>query len=204
MLTPQDDFDRSSPVQVVEFARAGNCYAFTVLVRHFELEIHGYLAGLVGNVQEADDLTQETMLKVWQKLPTLQDVAHFKPWLYRIARNLAYDYLRRQRKRPTTSLQSLQDLQRDDLGPIVPDFSERVEEAELLHLALKELPQKYRDCLLLQSIGEFSQQEVADLLGISKGSVSVYASKARRQLRNVLQRLGVGLGRQEKGEPSHE
>ncbi|HJT56319.1 MAG TPA: RNA polymerase sigma factor [Ktedonobacteraceae bacterium] len=204
MLTSQDDFDRSSPTQVIEHAQAGNCYAFNVLVRHFEPEIHGYIAGLVGSSEEAYDLTQETMLRVWQKLPTLQDVLRFKPWLYSIARNRAYDYLRRQQRHPTTSLQSLQELQADKPGLIVSDFSGRVEEAELLQQALKELPPKLRDCLLLQSIGKFSQQEIADLLNMSKGSVAVYVSKARKQLRETLQRLGAALGRQEEGGPSDE
>ncbi len=107
MSPTQDDFIDGSNVRTVELAQAGDGEAFTSLVRHFEGGIYGYLAGLVGNDEEAHDLTQDTMLRAWQKLPTLQDVSRFKPWLYSIARNLTYDHLRqRQRRKKRASWQS--------------------------------------------------------------------------------------------------
>ncbi len=87
----------------------------------------------------------------------------------------------------------------NDEAITAPDSQERLEDAELLKQALTELPRKYRECLLLQVVGELPQQEIASLVGISKGSVSVYINKARKQLRETLQRFGVELSRQEKG-----
>ncbi len=205
MLPPQDKFIDGSHVRTVELAQAGDSEAFTVLIRSHEGEIYGYLVGMVGNDEEARDLMQETVIKIWQKLPTLQDLSLFRPWAYAIARNQAYDHLRqRQRHSKKASSQSWEDLKVNDEIVDTSDFEGNMEGAEFLKQALAEVPQKYRNCFLLQVVGGFSQQEVADQVGISKASVSVYVSKARRQLRERLQYLGVGLGREEKGDQPDE
>src|SRR2546421_666171 len=80
-------------VGLVELARAGDQEAFATLYDDCKFDIYIYLAGLVGTV-DASDLMQDTFIKAYNKLSTLQDLSKFASWLYRIARNCAYDYIR--------------------------------------------------------------------------------------------------------------
>jgi RNA polymerase sigma-70 factor (ECF subfamily) len=200
MLTPENDFTAMTHARTVELAKTGNNEAFDRLDSQHRNEIYGYLVGLVGNEAEAQDLTQETLAKAWKKLPTLRNVTQFRTWLYTIARNTAYDHLRQRRDRLKVAWQSWESLDADDLASQLPDPQEYMVEVEFLKLALAEIPEKYRDCLLLQIVGGFSQREVAEIVGITKESVSTYISTARKLLREIYQRLGEEFNEEEKGE----
>jgi RNA polymerase sigma-70 factor (ECF subfamily) len=202
MLQPEDDFTATSHARIVERAKAGDDDAFNILAQHYCGPICGYLAGLVGDEEEAYDLTQETMLKAWQKLSTLHDVMQFKQWLYTIARNNAYDHLRRRQ----THKKSVpwEDSETEDAAVNTSDPQEHTAEIEFLKSALAEIPEKYRDCLLLQTVGGFSQSEVAELVGIGKNSVSTYVSNARKLLREIYQRLGEKFPGETKGGQTNE
>lgn len=188
MLRPEDDFIATLDTSIVERAQAGDDEAFNILAHYHSGPIYGYLVGLIGDEEEAYDLTQVTMLKAWQNLSTLRNVMQFSSWLYRIARNSAYDHLRKRKARKKQV--PWEDLETDDLAVDTPDPQGYTIEAEFLKSALAEIPQKYRDCLLLQTVGGFSQSKVAELVGISKESVSTYVSNARKLLREIYQRLG--------------
>lgn len=187
MMSPsQDDSLRLLLMEEVELAKAGDSEAFTQLFEHYHTGIYGYIAGLVNNVEDAQDLTQKTFLKAWEKLPDLRDTSKFKPWLYTIARNLVYDHRRQKKKIFWESWERI-----SGLDILVSEFSheEEIAEAQLVRLVLVEVPVRYRSCLLLQVKGGFSQHEIAELLGISKASVSTYLSIARARFRQAYRRL---------------
>ena len=185
MSSSWDDPINTSHVRLVRLAQAGNNEAFASLVQIYEREIYGYLLSQVGNSEDAYDYAQQTFFKAWRKLSTLDNPFCFKPWLYTIARNLAYDHWRSRR----TCLQSWENLEVDDAIESLPGPEEHAEKAELIKMALTELPPKLRDCLLLQVVGGFSRHEVAKLVGISEASVGTYVSSARKQLRTAYQHL---------------
>jgi RNA polymerase sigma-70 factor (ECF subfamily) len=188
----RDDSDDKVQAKLVELARARNNEAFTILVRLYEAGIGGYLLGKVGNQEDARDLAQQTFLKAWQELPRLRDASSFKFWLYRIATNLANDHWRNNKKRGyVLSLESLKDHDSvaDTAGP-----EEQVTEADLIQRSLTDLPPKFRDCLLLQIQGGFSQREIAELLDISEGSVGTYISYARKRFRQAYWHQVHGVG----------
>jgi RNA polymerase sigma-70 factor (ECF subfamily) len=172
--------------ELVRLARAGNAEAFTLLFLRYKGPIRAYLASLVGNIEEADDLTQRAFLNAWDKLLTLQDESRFKPWIFTIARNLAHDHLRQQAKNPSQSFEPLKE--RNDTGNNI-NFEDETAAKELVKLALAELPPKYRDGLLLSIQGGFSFDEIAEFLKISKTSVSTYIATARRLFRQAYSRL---------------
>lgn len=204
MLPPENDFITTSHARTVELARAGDNEAFDRLDSQYRSEIYGYLVGLVGNEVEAQDLVQETMTKAWKNLSTLRNVTQFRSWLYAIARNDAYDHLRQRRDRLKVAWQSWESLETDYVAADISDPQGYTIEVEFLKLALAEIPEKFRDCLLLQTVGGFSQREVAELVGISKESVSTYVSNARKLLREIYQRLGEEFNGEEKGGQTNE
>jgi RNA polymerase sigma-70 factor, ECF subfamily len=186
MSSFQDDFINTSDTELVKLAKKENADAFDILFQRYKRPVHGYLTGLLGNNEDANDLTQQAFLNAWYKLPTLHDESRFKPWVFTIARNLAYDYKRLQARSPSQSLESLKERYDAENGINLEDETAA---KELVKLALAELPPKYRDCLLLLIKGEFSRDEIAELLKISKTSVSTYICTARRLFRQAYYRL---------------
>jgi RNA polymerase sigma-70 factor, ECF subfamily len=82
---------------IVERARAGDGMAFTLLFHHSNAPICTYIARLVGSDEQGRDLAQETFIHAWKSLPALRGELLFKPWLYRIATNVARSHLRHTR-----------------------------------------------------------------------------------------------------------
>src|SRR5258706_227739 len=197
MSSSQDDFTNTSDTELVQLAKAGNADAFTLLFQRYKKPVRGYLAGLVGNSEDADDLTQQTFLNAWNKLLTLHERSWFKPWIFTITRNLAYDYRRMQTRSPLQSLESFKE-RNDTVNGI--NLEDETAAKELVKIALAELPPKYRDCLLLLIEGGFSHDEIAELLKISKTSVSTYMCTARRLFRQAYYRLKDEADATEKGE----
>lgn len=168
-------------------ARAGDSAAFYTLFQYYTTRICTYLARMVGNDEEGRDLAQETFLKAWRMLPTIQDETRFGPWLYRIATNLAIDHLRG-RKPPSFVL----DQELASASSYLGTMEGRVAEVEHIQAALTKVSPKYRACLLLQIEGGFSQREIADLLSLSIKSVSVYVKCGCEQFRRAYEEIDQG------------
>jgi RNA polymerase sigma-70 factor, ECF subfamily len=186
MAEPHDDTTRVSHDNLVELAQARNEEAFTTLFSYYSPGICGYLAGLMRSPEDRDELAQETFCRAWEELPRLREVSRFKPWLYRIATNLAYDYIRHQRSQRRFRWLSLEDCHNLDSSE---NLEEHVIEHELVRQILKEFPWKYRTCLLLEIEGKLTRREIAEVVGIRESSVTTYISNARQRFRQAYDRL---------------
>lgn len=176
MTEPIDDL-----AVVVEQALSGELTAFNTLFAIYNVRICTYLARMVGNDEEGRDLAQETFLKAWSTLPEMRDPARFVSWLYRIATNVAIDYLRTQKSRrwlpwPQIESEQIKSFQ-------LRDTTTRVGEIEHIKQALASVTPKYRACLLLQIEGGFAQREIAALLHLSEKSISIYVQRGSEQFR---------------------
>ena len=183
----QEDMSGVSHDRMVELAQMRSQEAFTILFQYHRPQVYRYIASIVRNDQDAQDLTQSTFLKAWEMLPTLRKVPRFKTWLYSIARNLMFDRGRRQGK---VSFQPMEDqnLVGQSNALSEPGPEEIIAQRELTQLALAEIPLHFRECLILQLVG-FSLKEVAELVGINEASARTYVSSARRQFREAYSRL---------------
>lgn len=172
----------TAPPELVELARQGDASAFTALFHLHNAPLCTYLARLLGDDELGRDIAQETFLRAWTGLQNIKGELQFKPWLYRIATNLARSHMRRARL-----VRWLPWIEHEDLlqgaGP-----EEGVSEAECIKLALAQLAPQCRACLILQVVGGFSQREIAGMLHISEKSVSSYVSRGREQFRHAYYR----------------
>ena len=174
--------------EVVKSAQAGDKLAFDTLFQLYNTRICTYLSRMVGNDEDGRDLAQETFIKVWRALPQLQDESRFDTWLYAIATRVAIDYIRRRKFR--WPLWKMQDADTDLPESMITQGPEgAVENAEQVKLALAQVSQRYRACLLLQLVAGFSQREIALSLNMSEKSVSVYVSRGSEQFRQAYERL---------------
>lgn len=189
---PSNAFPSNADVDIAVITGHGtltcraNREAFEGLFRQYSDQIFSFQFRLVGNIEDARDLTQKTFLKVWENLPTLHDESKFIPWLYKIARNVAYDHWRSTKKISVYSWDDVTE-QQSAMSGSAPE--EEAMAAELIRLALAALTPKYRACLLLHILYGFSFQEIAGLLGIKRDSVVTYICYARNQFRQAYKAL---------------
>lgn len=169
--------------EVVELARLGDAGAFAALFHQYNAPICAYLARMVGNDETGRDLAQETFLRAWRSLPAFTGETQFKPWLYRIATNLARSHMRHERLVRWLPWAEHAELQQS-AGP-----EDSVSENECIRQALAQLAPQCRACLLLQVVGGFSQREIAAMLAVNEKSVSAYVSRGREQFRRCYRQV---------------
>jgi RNA polymerase sigma-70 factor (ECF subfamily) len=173
-------------IKVVQRAKEGDHIAFEMLYEQYKRVIWNCLFYLIRNRESAYDLFQETFLRAWKKLPTIENNFQIEAWLKQIAIHIAFDYLRQEKK---CFILSFSEQETDDLGSHIFSYSIELEEnitrKERIENALAHMSPRNRLCLLLHDQWGFSQREIAELLGISEKSVSAYMSRGREQFRQL-------------------
>lgn len=163
---------RPGSVLLVEAARRGDQGAFGALYERYGRMVHGVLLARVPPA-DADDLTQDVFLVAWRRLRSLRDPAAFGGWLAAIARRRAIDHLRR--ARDEVELEEAH-LGRDGHDP----------EAHAALAALRELPEAYRETLVLRLVEGMTGPEIAERTGLTPGSVRVNLHRGMKLLRRRL------------------
>jgi RNA polymerase sigma-70 factor, ECF subfamily len=155
--------------------RRADAPSFEAIVRTYEAPISRYLYGMVGDIELAQDLTQETFLSAFRALQGTE-ITNLQGWLYRIATNHALSHFRRRRLLRWVSLSRLLAAGR------APSYSDRVVTGESVQQALNRLEPDQRACLLLSAAG-FSSNEIGEFLGCSPGAARTRLSRARERFR---------------------
>jgi RNA polymerase sigma-70 factor (ECF subfamily) len=159
--------------------------------------IRRYIQGLVRDSAEADDLTQEAYLRAQARLPTLRDQDKALPWLYRIATNVSYDRFRQASfKRSSQSQENVVIDSSDpagaaslpDEGPRLDLAMERDEMSGCVQQYVSGLSDNYRAVILLHDTQGLTNPEIADMLDLSLATVKIRLHRARKRLREALQR----------------
>ncbi len=163
-----------------------------------------FLLGMARDPAEAEDLTQETLLRAHTRLATLQDEAKLVPWLYRIATNIARDRFRqgswRQRQEPAEEEGAGPVLPVVDPGPRLDKVMEQREMSDCVRGYLEELSDAYRTVILLHDVQGLTNPEIAELLGASVDAIKIRLHRARGKLRQALSK-GCSLSHDERGIP---
>jgi RNA polymerase sigma-70 factor (ECF subfamily) len=155
-------------------------WSFDQIYDDYQTPIYRYVLRLVGDREQADDLTQDTFLKAFRALPKMDATLKVSAWLYRIATNTCYDTLRRRKLIAWLPWQALDHEPADVEGA---DPQESYGTTELVRAALGRMPHQYRAALLLSTQEGFSRSEIATALHIAESGVKMYLSRARRSFR---------------------
>lgn len=159
--------------------RARDQAAFDRLLARHLSTVHGYVLRLTRSAADADELTQETFLRVWSKADTYRPATvQFTTWLHRIAHNLCMDQLRRARPQ---SLDDPDAALSDAPGP--EQQAAGLEGSARLQRALARLPAEQRGALLLTELQGLSNQQVAQIMNLGVRAVESLLARARRTLR---------------------
>ena len=168
--------------QLVEACLAGDRCAMQQLYEQCSDHVYGLMVRMVGR-QDADDLTQHVFLTMFRKLDQFNGQSKLETWLYRLATNEALQHLRRNKRRSTAPL--VAEPETSD-----PDRIGASEEAELLETAMSRLEPELRAVVLLKEQWGLSYQEIAESVGIPEGTVGSRLNRARKELRQELEKLG--------------
>ena len=144
-------------------ARRGNVEAYNLLVSRWEKRVFNYLLRLVGDREDALDLSQEAFLKAYQNLSKLEDAGRFAPWLFRIAHNEAFSLLRRRKPEGEPPLEPTGGTQSYRMFPI--ELSLAVESA------LARLSEDQREAVVLKIYQGFKFEEMAQILSCPVSTV---------------------------------
>jgi RNA polymerase sigma-70 factor (ECF subfamily) len=163
--------------------RLGEIDAFETLVRQFQGDIYAWTVRIVRDPGIAEDLTVETLWRIYQARQRFRPDGNFAAWARRIATNLALDHLRR--KPPE------QNLLAEPAGAPEPDRLLQRETLLKIQQTFRRLPAKLQVAATLALVEELPYHEIADALGTSVGAVKLRVFRAVRILRRQLNRLGV-------------
>jgi RNA polymerase sigma-70 factor (ECF subfamily) len=152
--------------------------AFEDLVRLYQRPLYAHIRRMVGNHNDADDLLQNTFMKVWQYADTFKGNSALYTWIYRIATNETLGFLRKQ-KPPHTLREEMHEAASTD-GPDGNEISRRLTEA------LHKLPDKQRQVFDLKYFSEMKYEEIAEITGTSVGALKASYFHAVRKIEAFL------------------
>ena len=182
---------------VVALAKEGRDAAFRELVRRYERPVFSLVYRVVRDRDTAEDLAQDTFVKVLNHIDRYRPEFKFSSWLFKIANNVAIDHLRR-RTIDTVSLEGSRYATTTDqveatsvrVAASQESPLEELESRELgsaIERAIARLRPEYRACILLRHVEDRSYEEIAAMLDIPLGTVKTYIHRARHELREALE-----------------
>ncbi len=179
---------------LIRRAQRGDADAFEQLLLEHQKNVYNLCYRMAGNPDDAMDLSQETFLRAWRCLDQYQFASAFSTWLYRLCSNICIDFLRRRRRQQTVPL-TFEDADGEEQTYAVPDAQPLPEEQvelkltrETLAAAMAQLLPEHRAVLQLRVVNEMSYEQIADVLDIQIGTVKSRLSRARNQLKKILER----------------
>lgn len=175
-------------------AAKGDTRAFRELVERHQRRAHAVAYGIVRNVDDAREVTQDAFMRVYRHLDDFEGQASFSTWLYRIVVNLSIDALRRRHPGRHVELDERTDLDGTPGEELLPYRGEtnpfaRLDQrrlAEAMQAALEQLPVHHRTVILLREVEGLSYEEIAEAVQIPKGTVMSRLFHARRKMQELL------------------
>ena len=172
----------------------GSADAFEVLVKRHGTRVYNLCLRILGDADEAADVSQDTFLAALRKLSTFRGDSAFTTWLHRVAVNACYDSLRRKRRRPMLQMVRDEDEERPETSLPAPDHADEVVFSVDVARALQEVPEEFRVVLVMADVQDLPYEEIARVLEIPVGTVKSRVFRGRAA-------LGRALGGS-RGEPS--
>ncbi len=179
--------------RLMSLFQAGDENAYIVLVNRYKDKLINFIYHYLKDSESAEDVVQETMIKLYQKKHYYKEIAKFSTWLYTIAKNLANTELRKRKNRKTTLLSQFSN---DDKTYEIPsddlEIGQQVQTDvvnEIIKDAVNQLSEKFKIVIILRDIQEISYEEISGIIGVPIGTVKSRINRARLQLQVELKHL---------------
>jgi RNA polymerase sigma-70 factor (ECF subfamily) len=186
LMEPRSAEDSS----LVQETLAGSQASFQLLVERYQDRLFALVRHYTKDPALIEDIVQETFLKAFRRLESFQHESSFYTWIYRIAVNTVLDVMKRRGRSPVTAVEDPELATGPaavDARVMAPDARlQREEIARITHAVLTELPEIFRTVLVMREFEEMAYQDIADVLGISIGTVESRLFRARARFKEKL------------------
>ncbi|MCX7804459.1 MAG: sigma-70 family RNA polymerase sigma factor [Planctomycetota bacterium] len=164
---------------------------FAQFVREHEADVLNFVLRMVGNQDDAEEIAQEAFLRLYESLGKVEvETESYLAWVYRVARNLVIDH---QRKRREAAMEEERiELTADEGAERPEDVYEHRTTALMVREALQDLPENYRECLVLRFQSELSYEQIAQVVGVPVSTIETRLHRAKRMLRARLKKMVGG------------
>jgi len=181
---------------IKEFQDNNTIEAYEILVNRFKDPLTNYVYRFLGERDICTDIVQDTMIKFYLHKDSYKSFAKFSTWIYTIAGNLARNELKRRKRRVIYSLTNNdpeKQVQIEDKSFISPERATDSEiKGELVQKALLKVKPVYREVVILRDIQDFSYEEIAEMTGLSIGTVKSRINRGRKHLQKLLKNIYSG------------
>jgi RNA polymerase sigma-70 factor (ECF subfamily) len=188
------DIQKISDEKLVEIIREKNQELFEQIVARYQNKIYSYISRLIGNREEAEDLTQEVFVKVFKNLYGFDIKRKFSSWIYRIAHNEAVNYIKKKSYFKILSIEQNEFLQNtmSTTENLVENIIKK-ENAKKIRELLGKLSFKYKEVLVLRYLEEKSYDEISDILRMPVNTVGTLINRAKGQLEKIVKKENLEL-----------
>ena len=187
------EFDFTDEELIAKFQK-GDVGAFNQIVLRYKDRLLNFIYRFMNDIDKAEDLVQDTFLKLYTHKHSYKEIAKFSTWLYTIAGNLAKTELRKIKRRKTFSVTDLSYHDKEfiisdvDTGPDEDIISRNLEKN--IQSALNELPNEFRTVIILRDIQELSYEEISSIIGVPLGTIKSRINRGRLKLQKLLRNKG--------------
>jgi RNA polymerase sigma-70 factor (ECF subfamily) len=171
-----------SDKELMEKVKSEDRSAFTILVDRYKVRLFNLIYRLLQNKEEAEDILQETFLRVYKERESYDPTYAFSTWIYTITLNLCRNELKRRKKFRFFGIDLIKNSSKYATQGIIKDNCL----SSALEQAIHSLPVKYRTAFLLREINQLSYEEISQSVGIPMGTVKSRVNRARFMLRDKL------------------
>lgn len=195
MIAPQKDAKSTNRVEraIIDRCKHGDLSAFNELLKQHEKSAYNLAYRLTGNYDDANDIVQESFIRVYNAIQTFRGDANFSTWLYRVITNVYLDARKKEKHRAHASLddgleldESIVTRQVEDTAPLPDKQLEGKERKKVIEAAIQTLPEYQRAMVVLYHVQGCSYEEISKILGMPLGTVKSRLNRARIALKDKL------------------
>ncbi len=178
---------------LIKQSKSGSVDSFEKLIEDNRKKVYNIALRMLGNPEDANDVTQEVFLRVFKSMRGFKEQSSFSTWIYRITKNVCLDEIRKKKKNNLVYIDKEIEygdgqvkMQLEDESETPEEAAERVELSVRVREAIAMLPEQHRILIILRDIQNFSYDEIAGVLKCPDGTVKSRINRARSALREIL------------------
>lgn len=178
---------------LLEKAKNGDVLAFEKLITEYQKKVFNIAFRMVGNYDDASELTQEVFIRVFKSLKNFKEQSLFSTWIYKITTNVCLDEIRKRKKRKAVYLDEEIKLDENEVKRQIEDdkptpemIAEKNEISKAVNDAIESLSEEHRTVIVLRDLQGFSYEEIAKITSCPEGTVKSRINRARQALKEIL------------------
>ena len=187
-LDKKSDFIFTDEELISRFQK-GDERAYVELVNRYKDRLLNFVFQFLGDIEQAEDVVQDTMLRLYEKKHYYKEIAKFSTWIYTIARNLANTELRKKKRRKTTYLSQLSKERQFEIPAIQDDVDQSLQNEfinDRIQSAISNLPEHFKVVIIVRDIQELSYEDISNIVEVPLGTIKSRINRARIQLQAEL------------------